>query len=107
MLIICTEVVEMLARIEDLRDKEVICISDGTKVGYVCDVEIDCDNAKLVSLLVYGRLKFFGFLGREDDYIIPWTDIAVIGDDTILVNFKPDHKRRKSTSILAGLFEIK
>ena len=86
----------MNCRLIDLRNKEVINMKDGTRLGCVDDVEIDTCNAKLVSIIVYGRLKCFGLFGREDDIIICWKDIQVIGEDTILVclscNF--NHRRR-------------
>lgn len=75
----------MTCRIIDMRHKEVINVKDGTRLGTVCDVEIDTTNAKLISIVIYGRLRCFGLLGREDDIIIKWQDIQVIGDDTILV----------------------
>lgn len=97
----------MICKINDLKDKEIICVSDGTRVGFVCDAEIDCSAAKLTSLVVYGRAKLFGLLGREDDFVIPWDNIVVIGSDTILVNYKPIHKTRKQSGILANIFELK
>ena len=75
----------MTCRIIDMRHKEVINVKDGTRLGTVCDVEIDTTDAKLLSIVIYGRLRCFGLLGREDDIIIGWRDIQVIGDDTILV----------------------
>ena len=44
----------------------------------MCDVEIDTVTARVLSLVIYGRLRFFGLLGREDDIIIKWQDIEVI-----------------------------
>lgn len=76
----------MCCRILDLRNKQVICIKDGCSLGFVCDVQVDTCTGNVVSLIVPGRLKCFGLLGREDDIIIEWKDIEVIGDDTILVN---------------------
>lgn len=77
----------MVCRIIDMRHKEVINVKDGTRLGTVCDVEIDTVNAKVISIVIYGRLRCFGLLGREDDIVIKWQDIQVIGDDTILVNY--------------------
>ncbi len=55
-------------------------------MGFVGDVEIDTENAKLTTIIIYGRSRLFGLLGRTDDIMIPWENIDVIGDETILVN---------------------
>ena len=81
----------MCCRIIEMRDKQVICIKDGTILGCVCDVEIDACNGNLVSIVIYGRSRFFGLFGRCEDIIIPWKCIEIIGADTILVNFEPPH----------------
>ncbi len=75
----------MNCRLADMRNKEVINVKDGMRLGCVCDVEIDTCTAKLCAIIIYGRLKCFGLLGREDDIVIRWCDIEVIGEDTILV----------------------
>lgn len=85
----------MRCRIQDLRHKEVICIADGTALGCVSDVEVDTADAKLIAIVIFGRPKCFGLLGREDDCIIPWCDIEIIGEDAILVNASPVRSRRK------------
>lgn len=72
--------------IAELRNKEVICRNNGVRLGNVDDVEIDITNGKLVSIVIYCRSKFMGFLGKSEDIIIPWRDIEIIGPDTILVN---------------------
>lgn len=79
-----------------MRNKEVINIKDGTRIGCVDDIEVDTSCAKLVSIIVFGRLKFFGLLGREDDIVIKWCDIEVIGEDTILVSYNNCRQRRKN-----------
>ena len=71
--------------IAELRNKEVICKNNGVRIGNVDDVEIDVTNGKLESIIIYGRGKIMGVLGKYDDIIIPWCDIDVIGEDTILV----------------------
>ena len=76
----------MACRIAELRHKEVINESDGARLGCVDDVEIDTKTACLVAIVIYGRPKLFGLLGRHDDFVIPWGNIKLIGEDTILVN---------------------
>ena len=77
----------MGCKFSDLRRKEVINIKDGSKYGYVSDVEVDTENARLCAIIVYGRLRCFGILGREEDYVIRWEDIQMIGDDTMTTRF--------------------
>ena len=83
----------MLCRMGDLRSKEVINTKDGSRLGFVCDLELDPKTASLAAVVVYGRLRLFGLLGREQDLVIPWGDIALIGDDTLLVHYTPPASR--------------
>lgn len=73
-------------RIDDLRNKQVVCIKDGCVLGYVSDVELDTQSGTLTAIIIYGRLRLFGLLGREPDTVISWKDIVVIGDETVLVS---------------------
>ena len=85
----------MTSYFSDLRYKEVIDIHTGLRLGYVCDLEFDDAEGRLVSLVTPGRSKFFGLLGREDDYVLPWGCIVRIGGDIILVEAKGKLMRRK------------
>ena len=85
----------MTSYFSDLRYKEVIDIHTGLRLGYVCDLEFDDAEGRLVSLVTPGRSKFFGLLGREDDYVLPWGCIVRIGGDIILVEAKGEFMRRK------------
>ena len=85
----------MNCRIVDMRHKEVINAKDGARLGFVDDVEVDTCTARLVSIVIYGRLKCFGVFGRCDDIVIRWENIELIGEDTILVNHRCPPKRRK------------
>ena len=85
----------MTSYFSDLRYKEVIDIHTGLRLGYVCDLEFDDSEGRLVSLVTPGRSKLFGLLGREDDYVLPWGCIVRIGGDIILVAAKGEFMRRK------------
>ena len=76
----------MGCKIDELKSKQVVCVKDGCVLGYVSDVELDIDTGELVSIIIYGRPKLFGFLGREEDIVISWKDIKVIGNETVLVS---------------------
>lgn len=80
----------MNCRVVDLRYRDVINMKDGCRLGCVNDIEIDTFTARVLCVVVYGRPRCFGLFGREEDIIIPWDSIEVIGDDTVLVCC--DHK---------------
>ena len=85
----------MISYFSDLRYKEVIDVHSGFRLGYVCDAEFDDNEGRLISLITPGKAKLFGLLGREDDYVLPWTCIARLGSDIILVDSKEEFHRRK------------
>ncbi|MCL2095522.1 MAG: YlmC/YmxH family sporulation protein [Oscillospiraceae bacterium] len=70
--------------INDLRDKEVINICDGRKLGCVDDVEVDIVSGRLISIIVPCDGRLFGFV-RSKSLVILWDSIEKIGDDIILV----------------------
>ena len=96
----------MVCRIADMRNKEVVNVKDGTKLGYIDDVEFDTVTAELTALVVYGKTHFFGLFGREEDIVITWQDIEVIGEDTVLVSFDSiQHLPVKKIGLFSKLFE--
>ena len=98
----------MIVRITDMHDKEVINICDGTRLGFVDDLELDTCTTQITALVICGRRRWFGLLGREPDRVIQWKDIEVVGEETILVNFSCPacecHQQAKGPHILGGLF---
>ncbi len=85
----------MMSYFSELRYKEVIDIHTGFRLGYACDLEFDDREGCVVSLVTPGRPRLFGLLGREDDYILPWSCIVRVGRDIILVEVKGEFERRK------------
>ena len=76
----------MTNRFQELRDKEVIHVCEGARLGYVNDLVVDICCGRVTALIVPGPCRFLGLFGREDDYVIPWLCIKRIGDDLILVD---------------------
>ena len=83
----------MNCRFTEFRCKEVINIHDGCRLGYVGDVEIDTHSAQLKSIVIYGKFRWL-FFGREEDIVVPWEEIHIIGEDTILVNIAPPPRKK-------------
>ena len=71
----------------DFRQKEVVNICDGKRLGFVCDVDIDMSTGRLNSIIIPAKGKLFGIFGNKEDYVIPWDKIRTIGEDIILVDY--------------------
>lgn len=98
----------MCCRLAEMREKQVVCIKDGTILGFVNDIELDTESGRLTYIVVYGQRRLFGLFGRDNDCRIPWESIEVIGEDSVLVNFEsiPVVSRSRG-NILSSLFSSK
>ena len=76
-------------RVTELSCKEVVCICDGARLGYVADVEVEVPEGQVTAIVVPGNGRFFGLIGRSEDFVIPWNAIRRVGDDIILVECRP------------------
>ena len=79
-----------MVRVYDLKQKEVINMADGSRLGFVADVEFDLKSGKVEAVIIPGPGKMFGVFGHEQEFRIKWGDIDQIGDDLIIVNADPD-----------------
>ena len=83
----------MSVKFTDLHCKEVICVCDGRRLGFVSDVCIEVPEGKVTAIIVPGPCRFFGLWGRKDNFVIPWHCIRKMGPDIVLVDIKPDECR--------------
>ena len=79
----------MSVRLTQLQCKEVICVNDGMRLGYITDVQVEVASGQICAVVVPGPCRFLGLLGRSEDYVIPWSAICRIGPDIVLVDAKP------------------
>ena len=80
----------MCDQFTDLRCKEVICLGDGRRLGYVSDLRIEIPEGCVTALIVPGKCRLFGLLDCKEEYVIPWHCIRRIGPDIILADVKPE-----------------
>ena len=59
-----------MGRALTFKQKEVINLLDGKRLGYVQDVEANFDTGEITAIVVPGTSKMFSF-GRKNDIIIP------------------------------------
>ena len=82
---------------EDFREKEVVNVCDGRRLGCVSEVEFNVCDGKLTAIVVPSGNGTFGF-GCKEKIVIPWERIERIGEDVILVNVEglcPAPKKKK------------
>lgn len=89
----------MVCSLSELRNKEVVNSKSGLKLGYVDDLEFDTVSGNIVSLIIFGRPRAFGLMGRDNDIVIKCEDIELIGEDTVLVRFNDTAICTKSRSV--------
>ena len=85
----------MLERVLDLQKKEVINLSNGRRLGFVYDVEVDLEQGSVISVVVPGQNRFFRLFWKYEEFVIPFDQIKKIGDDIILVEMDEIHKKIK------------
>jgi YlmC/YmxH family sporulation protein len=69
----------------DIRQKDVINITNGRRLGTIVDMNFSPDG-RISSIAVPGPFNFVNlFRGTRADVIIPWESIVKIGEDVILV----------------------
>ena len=77
-----------MLRLSDIREKEVINVYNGERLGYVYDFEMDIEKGTLTSIIMPGSGKVMGLFSKPNDIEIEWKRIIKIGQDTILVNLR-------------------
>ena len=82
-----------MTKFTDLHCKEVICIRDGRRLGFVADARIELPEGRICAILVPCPFRGLGLVGRREDYLIPWHCVRRIGPDIILVDCIPEECR--------------
>lgn len=67
----------------DLKEKEIINIVDGRKLGRVVDILFDVANGLVRGIVVPGEKKIFR---KSEDIFVPLEKVRKIGNDVVLVS---------------------
>ena len=65
-----------------LKNKEVVNVSDGKKLGHIIDILFDSVSGEVKGVVVPGDKRLFR---KSDDVFIPLARVKKIGDDVVLV----------------------
>lgn len=77
-------------RICKLKEKEVINVCSGKRLGCIADVEINICTGEIEAIVIPGPGKICGFFGTDCEYVIPFSCIKKIGPDIVLVEIKEE-----------------
>lgn len=77
-----------MLKLSDIRDKEIININSGERMGYIDDFELNLEKGSIEAIIMGGAGKVLGLFGKSHDIIIDWSSIVKIGTDIILVDLK-------------------
>ena len=83
----------MSMKFTQLQCKEVICMGDGRRLGYISDVLVEVPEGNICAIVVPGPARFLGLFGRQFDFHIPWNCIRKVGPDIVLVEARPENCR--------------
>ncbi|EKN68875.1 sporulation protein, YlmC/YmxH family [Schinkia azotoformans MEV2011] len=73
--------------ITDFQIKDVVNVADGKKLGNITDLDINLVTGKIDAIIIQTGSKMMGFFGKNDEVVVPWSNIVKIGTDVILVRY--------------------
>lgn len=88
----------LLTKTSELREREVVNILDGRRLGLASDLELEIETGRIKAIIVPGPGKFLKLFGKSEEFIIPWEWIRKIGVDIILVE-APNYVEDKSAVV--------
>ncbi|WP_298844704.1 YlmC/YmxH family sporulation protein [Clostridium sp.] len=74
----------LMFAINNLRQMEIIDINSGSKMGYIKDLKVDCDDYKIISILMPTQKS--SWFNKNNSIEIPWEKVKKVGVDVILVD---------------------
>lgn len=74
-----------ICSLSDLSKKEVISCMDCSRLGFIIDINIQLENAQIVSVVV--ELPVCRLTLKRNTVTIPWECIKKIGDDLIIADY--------------------
>ena len=75
-------------RFSELHCREVINLCDGARMGEVSDLLFDPVCGQITALVVPTQSGIVGLFSKND-CVIPWGCIETLGEDYILVRYRP------------------
>jgi YlmC/YmxH family sporulation protein len=79
-----------MVKISEFQSKDVVNVANGKKLGNIGDIDINLQTGHIESIIILRTGKILGLFGREEETIIPWSNIVKVGTDVILVRLNEE-----------------
>ena len=77
----------MAMKLTQLQCKEVICISDGRRLGFIEDVEVEVPEGQICAIIVPGPGSFLGLASKVFTRLITVTGPKISRSPTVIPGF--------------------
>jgi len=75
-------------RLSELQKKDIINISDGTKIGNIIDIKIDDKTGRIESIVVERMGFSLNLFANRGEFDIYFNQIEKVGEDVIIVRLE-------------------
>ena len=85
-------------RLSHLSGKEVINLSDGSRLGIIdeCELTFDSKSGRINTILLPNKNGLMSYFSENRTIAIPWQAIKRIGDEVIIVDLNNVYERYTS-----------
>lgn len=82
-------------RLSHLAGKEVINLSDGSRLGTIdeCELTFDGVSGLINAIILPAEHRFISLFSEQRSTTIPWQGIKRIGNEVIIVDLNNDYER--------------
>ncbi|WP_026286032.1 YlmC/YmxH family sporulation protein [Salsuginibacillus kocurii] len=80
-----------MLRVSELETKDIVNMHTGKRLGFLQDVEVNLETGMIDGLIVGSGGKMLGWLAKDGEWMIPWSNVVKIGNDVILVHAPKSH----------------
>ncbi len=81
--------------------KSVINIADGSKLGVICDMDVDARTGRITAMMVCAQGKWWSRIWDMNNAVwIAWTHVVKIGADVILVRMDASSQAKQDTDVV-------
>ncbi|MBR5281018.1 MAG: YlmC/YmxH family sporulation protein [Clostridia bacterium] len=74
-----------MGRLSALKKKIVIDVTDGRRIGYICDADVDLEDGSIKGIMVRVSPSYWRSGGGKKEVIIPYDRVVRAGGDVVLV----------------------